>query len=57
MQNDAQNTAKTIKKYIEKRMLYEKETIAKKNRKVIQLLTKKGYERKNKNIGSKSKKV
>ena len=31
MQNDAQNTAKTIKKYIEKRMLYDKETIAKKN--------------------------
>ena len=41
MQNDAQNTAKTIKKYIEKRMLYEKETIAKKTWKLIQLLTKK----------------
>ena len=42
------------KKYIEKRMPYEKETIAKKW-KLIQLLTKKGYEfseRKNKNIDS-----
>ena len=53
------NTSKNIKKYIEKRMPYEKETIAKKL-KLIQLLTKKGYEfseRENKNIGSESNKV
>ena len=37
------NTSKNIKKYIEKKMPYEKETIAKKW-KLIQLLTEKGYE-------------
>ena len=52
------NTSKNIKKYIEKKMPYEKETIAKKW-KLIQLLTEKGYDsaRENKNIGSESKKV